>query len=130
MKIVMKKAWFVLGLLIAGMGSASAATLVPQKGVSILFINGQKSQSKIGENQINDGYNQLVVRFDHNYGNSSGVYTSSPYVIMFDVAGEEIKIRPPKARSKMEAQKIFEADKPKWRVVEDDREIKYQQGII
>ncbi len=125
----MKKAWLALGLLAAAMGSASAATLTPQKGVSILFINGQESQTKIGKNEINDGYNQVVVRMEKAFGNS-GVFTSEPYVLTFDVSGDDIEVKHPQARSKMEAEKTFRAGAPDWKVIQDDVKLKHEQDVI
>ncbi|MEZ8077010.1 DUF2057 family protein [Vibrio sp. FF112] len=126
---MMKKVLLALGLLTSVFGSVSAATLTPQKGVSILYINGQAAQNKISENQINEGFNQVLVRFDKKFGNS-GVYSSAPYVLNFDVTGEEVEIKSPKVRSYMEAEKIFEAVNPSWVVLQDDVAIKYQQDVI
>ncbi|MEZ8038043.1 MULTISPECIES: DUF2057 domain-containing protein [Vibrio] len=125
----MKKVMLALGLLTSVIGSVSAATLTPQKGVSILYINGQAAQNKISENQINEGFNQVLVRFDKKFGNS-GVYSSAPYVLNFDVTGEEVEIKSPKVRSYMEAEKIFEAVNPSWVVLQDEVAIKYQQDVI
>ncbi|MEZ8856389.1 DUF2057 family protein [Vibrio atlanticus] len=126
---MMKKVMLALGLLTSVIGSVSAATLTPQKGVSILYINGQAAQNKISENQINEGFNQVLVRFDKKFGNS-GVYSSAPYVLNFDVTGEEVEIKSPKVRSYMEAEKIFEAANPSWVVLQDEVAIKYQQDVI
>ncbi|MFA0026497.1 DUF2057 family protein, partial [Vibrio sp. 10N.261.49.A5] len=126
---MMKKVMLALGLLTSVIGSVSAATLTPQKGVSILYINGQAAQNKISENQINEGFNQVLVRFDKKFGNS-GVYSSAPYVLNFDVTGEEVEIKSPKVRSYMEAEKIFEAVNPSWVVLQDEVAIKYQQDVI
>ncbi|CAK1767885.1 conserved exported hypothetical protein [Vibrio crassostreae] len=123
------KVWLVLGLFTALAGSVSAATLIPQKGVSILFINGQQAENKISENHINEGFNQVLVRFDKKFGNS-GVYTSAPYILNFNVAGDEVKITPPKARSYIEAEKIFEEENPEWNVLQDGVATKYQQDVI
>ncbi|OMO21486.1 hypothetical protein BH581_04440 [Vibrio splendidus] len=123
------KVWLVLGLFTTLVGSVSAATLTPQKGVSILFINGQQAESKISENQINEGFNQVVVRFDKKFGNS-GVYSSAPYILSFDATGDGVKIKPPKARSYIEAEKVFESGTPSWNVMQDEVAIKYQQDII
>ncbi|MBB1465452.1 DUF2057 domain-containing protein [Vibrio sp. SG41-7] len=125
----MKKAWLALGLLATVVGSVSAATLTPQNGVSILFINGQAAESKISDNQINEGFNQVVVRFDKKFGNS-GVYSSAPYILSFNVTGDEVKIKSPKARSYIEAEKVFESGNPSWNVVQDEVAIKYQQNVI
>ncbi|PMM06201.1 hypothetical protein BCT62_19325 [Vibrio splendidus] len=126
---MMKKVWLALGLLTSVIGSVSAATLTPQKGVSILYINGQAAQNKISENQINEGFNQVLVRFDKKFGNS-GVYSSAPYILSFNVTGDEVKIKSPKARSYIEAEKVFESGNPSWNVVQDEVAIKYQQNVI
>ncbi|MFA0670087.1 DUF2057 family protein [Vibrio splendidus] len=123
------KLWLVLGLLTTLIGSVSAATLTPQNGVSILFINGQQAENKISENHINEGFNQVLVRFDKKFGNS-GVYSSAPYILSFNVTGDEVKIKSPKARSYIEAEKIFESGNPSWNVVQDEVAIKYQQNVI
>ncbi len=44
--------------------SVSAATLIPLKGVSVYFINGQEAESRIGKNELTEGENQVVVRMD------------------------------------------------------------------
>nr|WP_258183385.1 DUF2057 domain-containing protein [Vibrio splendidus] len=126
---MMKKVWLALGLLTSVIGSVSAATLTPQKGVSILFINGQQAENKISENHINEGFNQVLVRFDKKFGNS-GVYSSAPYILSFNVTGDEVKIKSPKARSYIEAEKVFESGNPSWNVVQDEVAIKYQQNAI
>ncbi|PTP27590.1 DUF2057 domain-containing protein [Vibrio splendidus] len=123
------KLWLVLGLLTTLIGSVSAATLTPQNGVSILFINGQQAENKISENHINEGFNQVLVRFDKKFGNS-GVYSSAPYILSFNVTGDEVKIKSPKARSYIEAEKVFESGNPSWNVVQDEVAIKYQQNVI
>lgn len=125
----MKKAWLALGLLATVVGSVSAATLTPQNGVSILFINGQTAESKISDNQISEGFNQVVVRFDKKFGNS-GVYTSAPYVLSFEVTSEQLNIKHPKVRSYMEAEKVFAAENPAWKVLQGDVAIQHQQGVI
>ncbi|MEZ8283730.1 hypothetical protein BCU17_14960 [Vibrio splendidus] len=126
---MMKKVWLALGLLTSVIGSVSAATLTPQKGVSILFINGRQAENKISENHINEGFNQVLVRFDKKFGNS-GVYSSAPYILSFNVTGDEVKIKSPKARSYIEAEKVFESGNPSWNVVQDEVVIKYQQNVI
>nr|WP_198597050.1 DUF2057 domain-containing protein [Vibrio splendidus] len=125
----MMKLWLVLGLLTTLIGSVSAATLTPQNGVSILFINGQQAENKISENHINEGFNQVLVRFDKKFGNS-GVYSSAPYILSFNVTGDEVKIKSPKSRSYIEAEKVFESGNPSWNVVQDEVAIKYQQNVI
>ena len=84
------KVSFVIAIL-SGLviGSVNAATLSPKRGVSILYINGQASQSKIGENKISEGFNQIVVKMDKDMsrGSSSDVFNSKPYALTFTLSG-------------------------------------------
>ncbi|WP_252027544.1 DUF2057 domain-containing protein [Vibrio sp. SCSIO 43135] len=107
--------------------SINAATLVPAKGVSVLYINGQEAESKIGKNNIDPGMNQVIVRMDKDLGrgSSSSVYTSEPFVLTFDVSGEEIKLNHPVARSKAEAEKAFRSNNPEWRLSQDGNALAY-----
>jgi uncharacterized protein YccT (UPF0319 family) len=109
--------------------NANAATLVPMKGVSILYINGQKADSKITENEVDEGMTQVVVRMDKKVSRSSSqkVYTSAPYVITFDVTGNEVKINHPVARSKSEAEAVFRTGNPDWRITQDGKSLAYEQ---
>ncbi|NVD06360.1 DUF2057 domain-containing protein [Vibrio sp. JPW-9-11-11] len=113
-------------------GSVSAATLTPKRGVDILYINGQASQSKIGENQIEQGFNQVVLRMnkDMSKGSSSDVFTSKPFAISFDVRGDEVVIDHPIARSMNEAKKAFKNNTPEWFVEVDGNLVDYQQSHI
>ncbi|UPQ87032.1 YccT family protein [Vibrio sinaloensis] len=126
----MKKTLTIFASLMAF--NLSAAELVPASGVSILYINGQEAQSKIRANQVDSGFNQVVVRMDKDVGRGSGngVFTSKPYVITFDVTGEQIKIDHPTARSIKEAEIAFKNDKPKWSITQDGQPIKYQQELL
>jgi len=113
-------------------GLANAATLMPKRGVDILYINGQSAESKIGENEISEGFNQVVLRMNKNMsrGSSSDVFTSKPFVISFNVAGEEVVIDHPVARSINEAQRAFEGESPKWFVKIDGKLTDYDQSMI
>ncbi|KGY12795.1 hypothetical protein NM22_08765 [Vibrio tubiashii] len=113
-------------------GSVNAATLIPKGGVSILYINGEPSQSRIGENKISGGFNQIVVKMDKNMskGSSSDVFTSKPFAISFTLSGEEVVIEHPLARSMAEAQRAFGNNDPKWVVKVDGKQISYQQSAI
>ncbi|WP_394248334.1 DUF2057 family protein [Vibrio profundi] len=109
--------------------SVNAATLVPEKGVSILFINGQEAESKLGKNDIVDGTNQIVVRMDKEVGRGSGnkVFTSAPYVLDITVDGDVVKINHPIARSQSEAKSAFRGNSPKWRISQDGKPLDYTQ---
>ncbi|MFA0085861.1 DUF2057 family protein [Vibrio sp. 10N.261.51.F12] len=109
--------------------SVNAATLVPMKGVSVYFINGQEAEEKIGKNQLVEGENQVVVRMDKKLGkgSSSNVFASAPYVLTLNVTGEEVKINHPVARSEQEAKVAFRGDSPEWRVTQDGYALTYEQ---
>lgn len=109
--------------------SVSAATLIPLKGVSVYFINGQEAESRIGKNELTEGENQVVVRMDKKVGkgSSSGVFTSAPYVLTFNVSGDEVKINHPVARSEQEAKAAFRTDQPDWRITQDGSTLSYSQ---
>jgi uncharacterized protein YccT (UPF0319 family) len=109
--------------------SANAATLVPMKGVSLLYINGEEAESKIGANSVEPGSVQVVLRMDKKIGrgSSEGIYTSAPYVLTFDVTGEEVKINHPVARSKQEADAVFRTGNPEWRISQDGLNLAYSQ---
>ncbi|MGF1748848.1 DUF2057 family protein [Vibrio cionasavignyae] len=109
--------------------SVNAATLVPMKGVSVYFINGQEAENRIGKNELEQGENQVVVRMDKKLGkgSSSNVYTSAPYVLTVNVTGDEVKINHPVARSEQEAKVAFRGDAPQWRVTQDGYALAYEQ---
>ena len=109
--------------------SASAATLIPEKGLSVLYVNGQKAESKIGKQQIPEGDVQLVIKMDTKLGrgNSAKVFTSDPYVLSFEVTGEELKIENPPVNSAQAATKEFRSEQPRWELVQDHTSLSYAQ---
>ncbi|MCW8344984.1 DUF2057 domain-containing protein [Vibrio sp. ZSDZ65] len=110
--------------------SVNSATLVPMKGVSVYFINGQEAEERIGKNELEQGENQVVVRMDKKLGkgSSANVYTSAPYVLTVNVTGDEVKINHPVARSEQEAKVAFRGDTPpQWRVTQDGYALAYEQ---
>lgn len=112
--------------------TVSAATLTPAKGVSILYINGQEAESKIDSQQIPRGYVQLIVKMDKKLGrgNSAKVFTSYPYVLSFNVTGEEITIDTPPARSTQEATNAFKSERPEWELIQDGKSLEYTQELL
>nr|WP_038174569.1 DUF2057 domain-containing protein [Vibrio pacinii] len=110
----------------------SAAELTSMKGVSVLAVNGQEAESKLGSNPLNDGFNQIVVRMDKEVGRGSGnkVFTSKPYVISFDVTGDVVKINHPTARSIAEAKKAFAESEPKWILEQDGKALEFSQQML
>ncbi len=128
----MKYSLIIAMLSSLSLGIANAATLMPKRGVDILYINGQSAESKIGQNEISEGFNQVVLRMnkDMSKGSSSDVFTSKPFVISFNVSGDEVVIDHPVARSTREAQKAFKTEDPKWQVKVDGRLVEYDQSMI
>ncbi|MFA0047434.1 DUF2057 family protein [Vibrio sp. 10N.261.51.F11] len=124
-----KQLFFVLTMLAF---SAHAITLIPSKGVSVLYINGVEADSKLGTNIIRNGTTQVVVRMDKEVGRGSGngVFTSKPYLLTFEAGGNEIKLDHPVARSKSEAEKAFKKQNPDWRLTQDGNELVYQQELL
>ncbi len=124
-----KQLFFVLTMLAF---STHATTLIPSKGVSILYINGVEANSKLGANTIKNGMTQVVVRMDKEVGRGSGngVFTSKPYVLTFEAGGNEIKLDHPVARSKSEAEKAFKKQNPDWRLTQDGNKLAYQQELL
>ncbi len=120
----------VAALMSAGLVfSASAAVIVPMKGVSLLYINGQEADSKIKSTNIANGESQLVIQMDKTVGNGSSKsnYTSAPYVITLNITGDEVKINHPVARSKSEAEAVFRKGNPDWRITQDGKSLPYEQ---
>tara|TARA_Y100001956_G_C4114750_1_gene184299 strand:+ start:1123 stop:1788 length:666 start_codon:yes stop_codon:yes gene_type:complete len=122
------KKWFV-ALLTFMSFSASTATLNPEKGLSILYINGQESESSISSQDIPYGLVQVVLRTDKNIGrgNSAKVFTSDPYVVSFEVTGDEVKIKNPPTRSIQEAEKSFKSESPAWVILQEGIKTSYEQ---
>jgi uncharacterized protein YccT (UPF0319 family) len=112
--------------------SLSAAELVPEKGVSILYINQKQAESKLGSNTIDEGFNQVVVRMDKELGRGSKaeVFTSKPFVLNLEVSGNEVRIGHPVARSVREAEIAFKGSNPKWKVEQDGKSLSYDQEVL
>lgn len=123
---------WILTLLALFSFSVSAAVITPEKGLSILYVNGQKSESKIGRQHIPQGEVQLVVKMDKELGrgNSAKVFTSNPFVLSFVVTGEKITIDTPPARSAQEATNAFKLERPEWKLVQDGKPLEYQQEML
>lgn len=125
----MKRSIFALLFTAGAVFTANATTVVPMKGVSILYINGQETDSKIGSSEVEPGETQLVVRMDKKVGRGSSqtVYTSAPYVLTLNVTGDELKVNHPVARSKQEAEAAFRQGTPQWRITQDGNSVAYTQ---
>ncbi|MDC5854182.1 DUF2057 family protein [Vibrio europaeus] len=113
--------------------SAGAIDLIPAKGVSVLYINGEESESRIKPNVIEPGLNQVVIRMDKNMstGSNADVFTSKPFVISFEAqSGVDITLQHPVARSKMEAEAAFTKNNPKWTIKQGDEKLSYTQEVL
>ncbi len=112
--------------------SANSATLIPAEGISVLYINGVETEKSIGKQRVDIGETEIIVRLDKNFGrgNSTKIYTSSPYVVKFSVSGDEVKLNHPVARSYQEAEKAFRDNQPSWLITQDGTEISYQQELL
>lgn len=128
----MKKTLVFIALCSTAISGANAANLTPKEGVSIMYVNGQEADSRVGVNHVEDGFNQVVLRMDKNManGSSSDVFTSKPYVLEFEVVGEDVVVNHPIARSKQEAEAAFEGDNPKWRLIQDSQSLTYNQELL
>jgi uncharacterized protein YccT (UPF0319 family) len=128
----MKKALVSLAVSLCFVSAINAATITPQKGVSLLYINGMAAGDKIGASELKEGFNQVVVRMDKDLsrGSSPAVFTSAPYVLSFKVSGEDLFIKHPQARSEMEAKKAFKTDKPDWSLEQDGHSLSYEQAKL
>ncbi len=125
------KKWMLL-LVVGAAFSANSAVLVPEQGVSVLYINGVETEKSIGKQQIELGETEVIIRLDKDFGrgNSSQIYTSVPYVVKFTVSGDEVKLNHPKARSYQEAENAFRNKQPQWAIEQDGNVVSYDQEVL
>lgn len=109
-----------------------AAELSANRGISILYINGQAAEQKIGTNEIDEGFTQVIVKLDDKLGKggSAKVFTSKPYTINFDAQDADYKITLPKMFSEMEAQEEFAKAKPGWGVEANGQPVEFTQAVV
>ncbi len=120
-------------LLCAGVAfSVNSATLVPEQGVAVLYINGVETNKSVGIQQLESGETEVIIRLDKEFGrgNASKLYTSAPYVVKFTVSGNEVKLAHPTARSYQEAENAFRSGQPQWKITQDNIEISYRQEVL
>ncbi|KHD24824.1 hypothetical protein NM09_11755 [Vibrio caribbeanicus] len=109
-----------------------AATLMPKKGTSILFIDGVKVEEKRDKNTIEPGRVQVVIDYNQKLKDSSKdrVFNSSPFVVSFDAPNTDIVITPPKMYTYDQASQAFQKQ-PKWRIeTVDGKAIPYTQEVL
>ena len=127
----MKHWWLLVAFAVSS--TVSAAVLKPESGLSVLYINGVETESSIGEQYLESGSVDLIVRMDTKVGRSnsgSNVFTSAPYVVSFTVTADEVKMQLPQARSMQEAEEAFRDDKPAWSIVQNGKETEFTQEIL
>jgi len=125
----------LLAVLVAAVSFSSitnAASITPHSGVSILYINGQSAEDKMGRNELDEGFNQVIVRMDKDMsrGSSSDIFTSKPYVLNLENVQGDVAINHPQTRSMMEAKKAFNGNQPKWVVEQDGKAMSYKQEVL
>ncbi len=109
-----------------------AAELSAQKGISILLVNGQTAQEKVGTNQVTDGFTQAVVKMDGKIGHgaSAEIYESKPYVLNFDAKGSDIEVKLPRFNSAAQAKQAFDSQKPGWKVLVDGKSVDVEYNLL
>ena len=110
----------------------SAAELSAQKGISILLVNGQTAEEKLGSNSVEEGFTQAIVKLDSKLGHgaSAEIFESKPYVINFDGQGSEFEVKLPRFNSAAEARNAFEKPNPGWQVLVDGRQVEVEQQML
>lgn len=108
-----------------------AADIIPEKGVSLLMVNGSEDVSKMTPSALKSGQNQIVVEMDKNIGkgSSNGQFTSAPFVITFEAGSDDIKINHPKVHSIQHAEQVFK-NEPKWRLTSGGKSIDYKSDEL
>jgi len=127
--------------LVVGLGvafNAMAGQITPAKGVSILMVNGVEAESKMEPSPLKVGVNQVVVEMAKmvGSGNNSEYFTSSPYIITFEIGDQDVEVNHPKVHSMMHAEKVFKHS-PEWRLTSHGEKVahtsdrlKGKQGIL
>ncbi|NOH79539.1 DUF2057 domain-containing protein [Vibrio sp. RE86] len=126
----MKRHLTLLAMLVTG--SASAASIEPQAGVEVLFIDGVKVEDKREVSDIQTGPVQLVVKYTKKLKDSGKerVFDSSPYVISIDAPDADLTISAPKLYSYSQANTHFKTA-PEWKVeTESGKNISYSQEAL
>lgn len=110
----------------------NAAELSAQNGISILLVNGQMAEEKLGSNSVDEGFTQAIVKLDDKIGHgaSAAIFESKPYIINFDGKGSEFEIKLPRFNSAAEARNAFEKPAPGWQVLVDGRQVEVKQEML
>lgn len=119
----------VTTLLLLLSANLQAATIEPEKGSSLLFINGAEVEDARDVADIQPGSVQVILKYSSKLKASGKdrVFDSSPYVVTFDAPDTDITIRPPKLYTYEQANKEFKSN-PSWIIeTESGQSITYKQ---
>lgn len=123
------KKYVYLGLMSMLPFVASANQISAESGVEIMAVNGVEVEGK-SVYQINDGFNQIVVRMSKRLSNGSSrdQFISSPYVISFETA-KNVTLDTPKVTSYSDAETKFRHG-PKWRISASGQALNYESVFL
>lgn len=125
----MRKLILLTGLFLTSV--VSAEELIPQKGVEILVVNGVEVAEDRDPVELQDGLNQVVVRYSNSVGKggSKKVFESKPFILSFNAPEKQSTLTAPKTYSYEQANNTFKKS-PKWVIESEDNEIAYSQEIL
>lgn len=125
----MRKFILIAGLLITSV--VSAEELIPQTGVEILVVNGVEVKEDREPVELQDGLNQVVVRYSNSVGKggSKKVFESKPFILSFNAPENKSTLTAPKTYSYEQANNSFKKS-PKWVIESESNEISYSQEVL
>lgn len=123
------KKYVYLGLMSMAPFMVSANQISAEFGVEIMAVNGVEVKGK-SDYQINDGFNQIVVRMSKRLtnGSSRDQFISSPYIISFDT-DKDVDIDVPKVTSYSDAETKFRHG-PDWRITASGQNLSYNSAYL
>lgn len=123
-KLVLLSGFFLTSVL-------SAEELIPQKGVEILVVNGVEVTEDREPVDLQDGLNQIVVRYSNSVGKggSKKVFESKPFILSFEAPEKQTTLTAPKTYSYEQANNAFKKS-PEWIIESENNEIVYSQEAL
>lgn len=125
----MRKLILLTGLFLTSV--VSAEELIPQKGVEILVVNGVEVTEDREPVELQDGVNQVVVRYSNSVGKggSKKVFESKPFILSFNAPEKQSTLTAPKTYSYEQANNTFKKS-PMWVIESENNEIAYSQEVL
>jgi uncharacterized protein YccT (UPF0319 family) len=126
----MKRYCLFVALLVSS--AVSAATITPQNGVELLFVNGAKVENKRESFDVENGPLQLIVKYSKKLKDSGKerVYDSGVYVLDIDNADTDLSISIKDLFSYGQANAFFKSD-PQWLLTNSNgHKVNYNQEIL